>query len=1248
MDGNVSIFAVSIDIKSMGKSFFSRVTACAVACVFFIATPSCVNNKYELSEENLDMNVTVFQEGVSLPLGSSSPVSLKQILEMAELSDEMKDYILHGNDGYSFSYKAEEPLDLSEQLSEISGAIDIDGVSINEHVDINLSDVDISKISYGGDRIEEGVDISEMFQGISIKPIEFDKKFSVDANLRQYDLHDVSWNIDFGTFAGTPSYTELPEISSTLLESMGDKEYTIEELNKYLGSNPISLKQSFEGFTQTIAVPSQEFPEMIESVSQIHVSPDSKLILSIGIDDPFFTSGSITPHVDMDLHEIFTLKGVENGTIGADFELNKENGWKVTNEYTIETIVVHEDEWEKDDKGILHLIKDPVEITASGRLDDKSLSTTAEALKKWLDNPVNSSRELNISITAEFRDFAVDDVTMKFKTTPFEYKVDDIEVEIPEIALPKEAKSIGDVVFTKDSGIEIDLGAHLPEGINFEMDDLKIKFPESLIVEDADEENTIIYDKVNLADGNFKPTIKVRGFRVGDVVDGKIPGFKAKVEVSAHAHLNGDIHTAKIPTTKEDDLSLEGSVVGNLEVGDYEVVLNEYKVDKETMPEVFVGQEIKFEVPKELAEVEGVNIYFKDSPAVAIEISLPETGSLGIRPLGEGFSISFPRMLKFAIDDTNKDWFVNDDDKYALVFPAGKDLPSKVVLPVESLEVKPEKDETDGKYYVKGNVSVEGALGIADGTEITMADVAELSKAGTEVRFKAVLPELKPQTLGVTSYVSEIEETFDVDLLKDVDLPENLVRVGTIELDNVYLSLEVKTGENFPGIGSDADLAVGVKVSLPDFLEIDEERLDADGKLSLNGRLEKESSESNVMRFAIEPVHVKALKLDKTREELSDLQCAIDITGSVSLSGASLELDDWLGKTHEIDVKASLKTMEAQATSDEETGKIKIGSITGNIDYQIDPIKETIDLSDLKEALSGDNLSATIDLSTFYAAAVVETNLGVPMKATLNIVPYYSGEAGTSIDKEIVLEPSESAAQTKKTTFWISNERPSDETYTYVSLDLFGLLYKDETRSDMIEKLDVNITAGTDPDQEILFEPQADYSLVVDYSAGVPVKFGKDFQITYRDTIQGVPQELGQIMKYGSVGLGGVVENSLPFNVTMSVNLMDSQENIIPMKDGTGQFMVRSCDASGNPRKTEFDLVAAIDPDVDASDVSAIEIEFRIDSKEAAGIPLSEDSFLRIESLFARIPEGITVDLGGILFPEDTDAEEPTDNGANK
>ena len=127
MDGNVSIFAVSIDIKSMGKSFFSRVTACAVACVFFIAAPSCVNNKYELSEENLDMNVTVFQEGVSLPLGSSSPVSLKQILEMAELSDEMKDYILHGNDGYSFSYKAEEPLDLSDQLSEISGAIDIDG-----------------------------------------------------------------------------------------------------------------------------------------------------------------------------------------------------------------------------------------------------------------------------------------------------------------------------------------------------------------------------------------------------------------------------------------------------------------------------------------------------------------------------------------------------------------------------------------------------------------------------------------------------------------------------------------------------------------------------------------------------------------------------------------------------------------------------------------------------------------------------------------------------------------------------------------------------------------------------------------------------------------------------------------------------------------------------------------------------------------------------------------------------------------
>lgn len=1234
--------------ESMEKISFRRVMAFAVASAFVIVAPSCVNNKYELSEENLDLNVTVFQEGVSLPLGSSESVQLKKILEMADLSKEMQDYILHGSDGYSLSYKAEKPLDLSEQLSEISGAIDIDEVTVNEPVKINLSGVNISTISYDGDEIDEGKNISEMFKGIGIKPIGFNKEFSVDANLRQYDLHDVSWDINFGTFEGTPSLAKLPDIPAAALDLLPDKNYTIKELNDALGIGipDISLNTEFDGFEQMIEVPSQKFPDMIESVSEIHVSPDAKLILTIGIEDPFFTGGSIVPHLDMDLSHIFTLKGVEDGKIGADFEL-KEGQWSVTKEYTIETIVVEEDEWEKDDEGILHLIKDPVKVEASGSLTDNGLSTTPARLKQWLADPEHSSRELNISINATFDNFAVDDVTMKFKTTPFEYNVDDIEVTIPDINLPEEAKSIDNVVFTEDSKIVLDLGAHLPEGINFEMDDLKIKFPDALVVEGADNQNTITFDDINLAAGNFSPTIKVSGFKVGDIVDGKIPGYKAKVAVSAHAHLNGEIHTAKIPTTPEEDLTLEGSVVGNLEVGDYKVALKEYRVDKETMPSVFVDQEIKFEVPKELADIDGVSIFFEDSPAVSIEISLPQDVSLGIRPLDTGFSISFPRMLKFKIDETNDDWFVDTEEQYALVFPAGRDLPSSVVLPVESVEVKPVKDETDEKYYVKGNVKVDGALGIADGTVITMSDVTELSKEGTEVRFKAVLPKLEPKTLGISSYVSKIDETFDLDLLKDVDLPENLVRVGTIELDNVYLSLEVTTGENFPGIGSDADLTVGVKVGLPDFIEVDENRLDPDGKLSLSGRLEKVSPESDVMRFAIEPVHIKSLQLDKTREQLSDLPCIIDITGSVSLSGASLVLDDWLGKTHEINIDAALKTVEAQTASSEEGGKIKISSITGNIDYQIDPINETIDLSDLKETLSGDNLSATIDLSTFYAAAVVETNLGVPLKAKLNIVPYYAGEAGTAVERDIVFEPSESADQTKKTTFWISNERPSDETYTYVNLDLFKLLYKDETKQEMIEKADISITAGTDPEHEIIFEPQAAYNLTVDYSAGLPVKFGKDFQIMYKDTIQGIPQELGQIMKYGSLGLGGVIENSLPFTVTVSVNLLDSQENVIPMKDKAGQFKVRSCDASGNPRKTEFDLIAAIDQDVDASDVAAIEIVFKIDSKDAAGVPLSEDSFIRVESLFARIPEGVTVDLGGMLFPEDTDGES-TDNGTNE
>ena len=117
-------------MKSMEKFSFSRVTACAVAFVVLLAATSCVNSKYELSEKNMDLNVTVFQEGVSLPLGSTVAMRLDAILEKAGLKEELEKYFSTDADGaYALSVKS--TMDVSEDLADLQDCT----VELSEQVD---------------------------------------------------------------------------------------------------------------------------------------------------------------------------------------------------------------------------------------------------------------------------------------------------------------------------------------------------------------------------------------------------------------------------------------------------------------------------------------------------------------------------------------------------------------------------------------------------------------------------------------------------------------------------------------------------------------------------------------------------------------------------------------------------------------------------------------------------------------------------------------------------------------------------------------------------------------------------------------------------------------------------------------------------------------------------------------------------------------------------------------------------------
>ena len=58
----------------MERLFPLRVMAVAIASFLLMFSTSCVNEEYDMSEDNLNLEVTPFQEGLTLPLGSTEQI----------------------------------------------------------------------------------------------------------------------------------------------------------------------------------------------------------------------------------------------------------------------------------------------------------------------------------------------------------------------------------------------------------------------------------------------------------------------------------------------------------------------------------------------------------------------------------------------------------------------------------------------------------------------------------------------------------------------------------------------------------------------------------------------------------------------------------------------------------------------------------------------------------------------------------------------------------------------------------------------------------------------------------------------------------------------------------------------------------------------------------------------------------------------------------------------------------------------
>ena len=226
----------------MKKTWRIGVAACVVASSL-LTLFSCVNEEYQLSEDRINLEVTVFQDGLSVPLGSTAKIMLKDIKDSllnGMDNDSIRKYFAVGPDG-EYSISISDHMDLSDNMNDILEQIQVPDVTVSEKFSFNLNSVDVSDLKVPASDYSYVEDIADMISAPDLSLKGLGSGFEISSGLYQYILSEEVLQLG------------LPKI-----------DYDAE----------VTMPQEVISFSHTIIL-----PEQIESVDRIVLSENSKMLI---------------------------------------------------------------------------------------------------------------------------------------------------------------------------------------------------------------------------------------------------------------------------------------------------------------------------------------------------------------------------------------------------------------------------------------------------------------------------------------------------------------------------------------------------------------------------------------------------------------------------------------------------------------------------------------------------------------------------------------------------------------------------------------------------------------------------------------------------------------------------------------------------------------------------------------------------------------------------------------------------------
>lgn len=511
-----------------------------------------------------------------------------------------------------------------------------------------------------------------------------------------------------------------------------------------------------------------------------------------------------------------------------------------------------------------------------------------------------------------------------------------------------------------------------------------------------------------------------------------------------------------------------------------------------------------------------------------------------------------------------------------------------------------------------------------DSVKVRVPEIQQMTLQSWASEIEPIVNEIEvpEEAQGVVGEVAlpEKEVNSSTSIEFDEEVPEELLDLNTVKFDGtpkLVIDIQFEAPEEVAKLE-----LMDYVIHFPEFIVFDDNRIE-NHCLVIDGEMDADAGyrvELDIAEFNFEEEE------NPIQEVGSEKRLHID--GAVTLDGqlrVTVRGDGTLPGTVTVGIMP-------QVSIDE----MKLGEITGKVNVDIEEVNEEVDLGDIPDFLKDKDV--VLDIEHPVIMLEVGNTTGVPVLADLTLTPLADGnpiENGIielrREERDIVVKAADEMGEYTWSNFFISNSEAGMEPgFEFVEVTNLPNLIRQ-----IPDVIQINMTAEADPEAEHRFDlSHGDYEMNVRYNVHVPLTFGPDLQVVYRDTIDDFNSDIKDYVKYVTeVVMEMEVENTIPLGMVCRAVALDVDGRALSGIEVSTPQPIEAAGWDGNNTTLvrgafTIELKETVAGTMEQLDGLALEIT--ADANEGVkGASLKNNQYLRLSGKM-RIPGGITVDIDDI------------------